>query len=92
MTLQNSPRALLVKLEWKTPTLMETVHKQKMQKQMLNKSMRLKVEYSEMGVMAGDLPKWQLMWLWCQLPFLANREVGRKVNEDVAVASPSIES
>lgn len=32
------------------------------------------------------------MCLWCQLPFLGNREVGRKVNEDVAVASPSIES
>lgn len=42
--------------------------------------------------MAGDLCKWQLMWLWCQLPCLDNREVGRKVNEDVAVASPSIES
>ena len=44
MVLQNSPRALLVKVGWKTPALMERVHKQKVQKHMLNKSRTLKVE------------------------------------------------
>lgn len=37
-------RASLVKIGWKTPTLMERARKQKMQKHMLNESRRLKVE------------------------------------------------
>jgi len=44
MALQNSPRALLVKIGWKTATPMERIRKQKMQKQKLYKSRRLKVE------------------------------------------------